>query len=103
VQGISGSGAGVSGHSSSGVGVSGFSDSGVGLVAQADNEVPGTIGLIATGNAFAGQFDGNVVVSGELQSAGKNRRQCPSRTVLTDGCTAWRARKAGLRISDLET
>jgi hypothetical protein len=77
VQGISGSGAGVSGQSSSGVGVSGFSDSGVGLIAQADNEVPGTIGLIATGNAFAGQFDGNVLVSGELTVSGKKSAAVP--------------------------
>ncbi|HMD49791.1 MAG TPA: hypothetical protein VKG79_11860 [Bryobacteraceae bacterium] len=63
VQGSSGSGFGVSGQSGSGVGVMAFSNSATGLVAQ------GTIGLIASttaGGGTAGQFDGNVVIGGQL-------------------------------------
>jgi hypothetical protein len=67
VQGSSGSGNGVSGQSGSGVGVRAFSGSATGLVAE------GTIGLIASTTApagTAGQFDGNVVISGHLTVGG---------------------------------
>jgi hypothetical protein len=67
VQGSSGSGNGVSGQSGSGVGVRASSGSATGLVAE------GRIGLIASTIApagTAGQFDGNVVISGNLTVGG---------------------------------
>ena len=67
VQGFSGSGNGVSGQSGTGVGVRASSGSATGLVAE------GNIGLIASTIApagTAGQFDGNVVISGNLTVGG---------------------------------
>jgi hypothetical protein len=67
VQGSSGSGNGVAGQLGSGVGVRASSTSATGLVAQ------GAIGLIASATVppfTAGQFDGNVIVSGHLTVGG---------------------------------
>jgi hypothetical protein len=67
VQGSSGSGNGVSGQSGTGVGVRASSGTATGLVAE------GATGLIAgtlLPNGTAGQFDGNVVVSGHLTVGG---------------------------------
>ncbi len=66
VQGFSASGSGINGQSNSGVGVRAFSSSGTGVVAEGNTSVPGTIGLIATGRALAGQFNGNVLVNGDF-------------------------------------
>jgi hypothetical protein len=74
VQGSSGSGNGVSGQSGSGVGVRASSGSATGLVAE------GAIGLIASTTApsgTAGQFDGNVVVSGNLTVGGAKSAAVP--------------------------
>jgi hypothetical protein len=40
------------------------------VIAEGDQLVPGTIGLIATGNAFAAQFNGKVLVNGDLTVSG---------------------------------
>jgi hypothetical protein len=66
VHGFSTSGSAVSGESSNGVGVRAFSSSGTGVIAEGDQLVPGTIGLIASGNAFAAQFTGKVLVDGDF-------------------------------------
>jgi hypothetical protein len=74
VQGSSGSGNGVSGQSGTGVGVRASSSSATGLVAE------GTIGLIASTTApagTAGQFDGNVVISGNLTVGGAKSAAVP--------------------------
>jgi hypothetical protein len=70
VRGFSTSGSAISGESSNGVGVRAFSSSGTGVIAEGDQLVPGTIGLIATGNAFAAQFNGKVLVNGDLTVSG---------------------------------
>jgi hypothetical protein len=65
VQGLTVSGTGVRGTSNgSGFGGSFFSESGTGLVAEGNTGVPNTIGLVASGNLYAAELNGNVVVQG---------------------------------------
>jgi hypothetical protein len=74
VQGSSGSGNGISGQSGTGVGVRASSGSATGLVAE------GITGLIASTTApggIAGQFDGNLVVSGHLTVGGAKSAAVP--------------------------
>ena len=73
VQGFSASGSGINGESNSGVGVRAFSSSGTGVVAEGNTSVPGTIGIVATGRAFAGQFNGNVQVNGNFTVLGGSK------------------------------
>ena len=77
VQGFSASGSGVSGESDSGVGIRAFSTSATGLVAEGDPLVPGTIGLIAAGNAHAAIFNGKVLVNGDFAVSGKKSAVVP--------------------------
>lgn len=70
-------GDGISGKSSSGVGVRAFSETSVGLVAQGDTLVPGTIGLVASGNQLAARFDGNVLVQGNFTVTGTKKAAVP--------------------------
>jgi hypothetical protein len=77
VQGFSASGSGVSGESDSGVGVRAFSTSATGLVAEGDTLVPGTIGLIAAGNAHAAIFNCKVLVNGDFAVSGKKSAVVP--------------------------
>jgi hypothetical protein len=70
VRGSSNLGDGVSGVSDGGVGVRAFSSTRVGVVAEGDTLVPGTIGLVASGNHLAARFDGNVLVGGNLTVSG---------------------------------
>jgi hypothetical protein len=77
VLGSSALGDGVSGQSSGGVGVRGFSEKSVGVIAQGDPLVPGTIGLVASGNHLAAQFDGNVLVQGDFTVTGKINAAVP--------------------------
>ena len=77
VRGFSDSGSAINGQAQSGVGVRAFSSSGTAVVAEGDQLVPGTIGIVATGHTFAGQFNGNVLVNGAFTVNGKKSAAVP--------------------------
>ena len=75
VVGTSDAGNGINGQSVSGVGVFASSDSGTGLVAEGN--APGSIGLVASGELYAAQLNGNVTISGDLTVSGKKSAAVP--------------------------
>ena len=77
VSGFSNLGDGISGQSTGGVGVRGFSEKSVGVSAEGDTLVPGTIGLVASGNHLAAQFNGNVLVQGNFTVTGTKAAAVP--------------------------